>query len=60
MIPEYLNEVQPKTKKQQKNKLLKELQEINQRLLYAENFNPHKVGYYLYLKIEIQNKLINF
>jgi hypothetical protein len=60
MIPEYLNETQPKTKKEQKKKLQKELEEINARLLYAEEFNPHKVQYYTYLKIDIQNKLINF
>jgi hypothetical protein len=60
MIPEYLNEIQPVTKKDQKKKLLTELQEINARLLYAQEFNPHKVQYYTYLKIEIQNKLINF
>ena len=55
MLPEYLNEVQPRTKKEQKKKLLKELQEINQRLIYAQEFNPHKVQYYTYLKIDIQN-----
>lgn len=60
MIPEYLNEIQPKTKKEQKKKLEKELKEINTRLLYAEEFNPHKVQYYTFLKIDIQNKLINF
>jgi len=60
MLPEYLNETIPTTKKEQKKKLLKELQEINQRLLYAQEFNPHKVQYYTYLKIDIQNKLINF
>jgi hypothetical protein len=60
MLPEYLNEVQPKTRKEQKRKLEKELKEINTRLLYAEEFNPHKVQYYTYLKIDIQNKLINF
>ena len=60
MISEYLNETQPVTRKEQKKKLLKELQEITDRLLYAEEFNPHKVQYYTYLKIDIQNKLINF
>lgn len=60
MLPEYLNQVQPITRKEQKKKLLKELQEINQRLLYAEEFNLHKVQYYKYLKIDIQNKLINY
>ena len=60
MLPEYLNEVQPKTRKEQKKKLEKELQEVNARLLYAQEFNPHKIQYYTYLKIDIQNKLINF
>jgi len=60
MLPEYLNEVQPKTRKEQKKKLEKELQEVNARLLYAREFNPHKVQYYTYLKIDIQNKLIKF
>jgi hypothetical protein len=60
MLPEYLNEVQPKTRKEQKKKLEKELQEVNARLLYAQEFNPHKIQYYTYLKIDIQNKIINF
>lgn len=60
MLPEYLNEVQPKTRKEQKKKLEKELKEIKARLLYAEEFNPHKVQYYTFLKIDILNKLATF
>lgn len=60
MIPEYLNEIQPKTRKAQKKKLEKELAEINTRLLYAQEFNPHKVQYYTFLKIDTLNKLTTF
>ena len=46
--------------KPEKNTYIKALQtainEVKLKILYAENFTPHKVNYYKYLLIELLNE----
>lgn len=65
-MQEYINfnklnyrEYKQLTKLEQK-KYIKALQtsinEIKTKILYAENFTPHKIGYYQHLLIELMNE----